>query len=503
MGVVIRQSVKSSIVSLTGALIAVLINYLYTLRLPKAEVGSIQFLLRLGAVLQFVILLGAGPVLFTYIGKIQDVAKRKALISVSMLVPAAAILILTIPYVILREQIILLFLPEDRAFISNFFYLIPPFALFWSYMTLFESYLWSQVKVALPTFIKEVVFRVINLGLLALLWVNAISFNEFIFYLIFSHLLLAVCLLYIAVKTEAFGFSGNWKIFSLAEYKDMGSFAWYHLLSGISLYLLGYLDTFFLGLWKGFAPLAVYAMAVQIVTFMIIPYRVMATATMPVLNESLVNNDRAKLENVFHRSGINIFIVAVGLFVLIACNLHNAVAILPPQYEAVTPICLILMLGRLIDMATGLNSEVIGLSHLYKFNFRISIVLLICLVAFNYLLVPEYGIYGAAWGATLSLAVFNILKFFYLSKRMDLHPFSKNTVSVLLIGIVSASVGYFLPVIPSASESFLHHLLLVFADVAVRSMLIVLVFVLMTYKLKPSGDFNQYMDNLIRSKRLF
>ena len=152
MGIVIRQSVKSSIVSLAGALIAVLINYLYTLRLPKAEVGSIQFLLRIGAVLQFVILLGTGPILFTYMGKMQDVVKRKVLISICMVIPAAAIIIFSIPYFIFHKEVIELFQAEDQAFISRFFSFIPLFALFWSYITLFESYLWSQIKVAVLSF---------------------------------------------------------------------------------------------------------------------------------------------------------------------------------------------------------------------------------------------------------------------------------------------------------------------------------------------------------------
>ena len=503
MGIVIRQSVKTSIVTLTGALFAVLTQYLYTKKLLVEEVGSISFILRLGAVLQFLLLMGAAQVLFSYIAKTTDDQRRKNLIGLCMAVPLATLLILLGPFVIFRAEIIQWFRPQDRAFIAEFYYYIPPFALFWSYITLLEAYLWWQIKVAMVAFFKEIVLRALILVTFAFLWFKLVDFNQFIIFLIFIHLILAASLFVLSARTNEFGIATNWKIFKREDCIDMGRFGWYHLLSGISMYILGYLDTFLLGLWAGMQALGPYSVAILIVSFMVIPYRVMANASMPVINQALIDKDMMKLKDLFHRSGINILIMAVGMFILIGCNLHNAVAVLDKEYASVGALSLIIMVGRLIDMGTGVNSELIGLSDLYKFNFRSSIVLLVLLLVFYYFLVPQYGAIGAAWGSTLSLVFFNLLKLIYLWKKMSLHPFSNKSAIVLISGAIAGGIGYFIPQISPSNAANGTEFVLVGADVAFRSLIVAGVYSALLLYFKPSPDLNQYLKSVRENRRLF
>jgi O-antigen/teichoic acid export membrane protein len=199
-----------------------------------------------------------------------------------------------------------------------------------------------------------------------------------------------------------------------------------------------------------------------------------------------------KVENLFKRAGINILIVAVGMWLLIVLNMHNAVLLLNKGYESVTWLVVILSLGKLVDMGTGLNNEMISISKHYKFNFYISLVLVGLIFVFNRLLIPMYGVYGAALGTTLALVCFNIAKFIFLWNKMRLQPFSRGSIWVIVAGVVAGVVGYWLPFLFNP-----------FADVAVRSGVILLLYGVLLIVFKPSEDLNHFLASVRKSKKLF
>ena len=150
------------------------------------------------------------------------------------------------------------------------------------------------------------------------------------------------------------------------------------------------------------------------------------------------------------------------------------------------------MLGRVVDMATGLNSELISVSKYYKFNFRISFLLVVLLLVFNRILIPKYGIYGAAWGATLSIAFFNLAKMVFLWWKMQLHPFSSKSLLVLLAGAGAWVAIYFIPTLFNP-----------IVDSILRSGIIVFVYACLLIWFKPSEDLNVYLRSIKENKRLF
>ena len=218
----------------------------------------------------------------------------------------------------------------------------------------------------------------------------------------------------------------------------------------------------------------------------------MSPASIPTLNKAYLSGDPKQLSSLFHRSGINILIAATAMFLLIACNLDNVVTILPDNYSTIKPIVLILMIGRMIDMATGFNSEVTSISKHYKFNFRISVLLLVMLVAFCYWLIPQYGDFGAAWATTIALALFNIAKMFFLWWKMKLQPFTKNSLLVVVAGMIAFAAGYWFP-----------YILNPVADAIIRSLVIVIAYLGLLIWLKPSEDLNSYLASIKANKRLF
>lgn len=502
MGIVFRQSIKSSIVIFFGAFLGAVSNLIYPYVLSQTQLGFFTNIIYWSALLQVFMLLGTGSVLAVFIQKYpEDGEKRKVLITISVLATLMTTLMFSGAYIFSKEYIIAQYQSVDQPLVREYFYWTPLLLLLMSFGTLFEMYLLSQTKTAISAFSKEVLVRVANLALIGLLAAGVLSFKVFIIANIFVYVLPAIMLMYVSSTTSGFGFSTTWNVFDRKEYAEILKFAWYHLLLGVSLNIMGYLDTLMLATLdvRGMETVAPYRIAVFIISVAIIPYRAMSTSSISTLNRAYIDNDLPHLRDLFKRAGSNILLVTAGVFLLIVCNLDNAIALLPPGYEVVKPVVLILAFGRVLDIATGVNSELINLSKYYKFNFRVSVLLIILLYCFNRFLIPAWGIYGAAWSATITLAVFNITKAIFLWRKMGLHPVTRNNILILLAAVCAGVIGYFFPVVFNAED----HVVAACVDTLIRSAVIGGIYFLLLIWLKPSDDLKNYLASVKKDKKLF
>jgi O-antigen/teichoic acid export membrane protein len=497
MGIVFRQSVKSVIVILAGNVLGALFNYCSTYVFGEQfrELGFSRLIFNVASIFQFVLLLGFNSVMQTLMQNYANSDKRKkVLITLCLLIPIVATIVLLPGYLFFREEIVHLFKVEDQAYFHQYYFWILFLVLLWSYMNLLESYLVSQHKAAQSMFMREVVLRSINMGILAAFYFQWISFHVYILCTILVYCLPVMVLLFLAKRTEGFGFSGRWRLFNKTEYKGIFHFSWYHLLTSVSVFLIGYLDVLMLATLdkNGMASVPAYSISVFIAGLMMAPFRAMAIAVVPVLNKAYYDKDMVELRDIYKRSGVNILIVAVGMSLVIGLNLNNAVAILPKGYESVSMLALILIIGKMAEMATGLNTELMSVSSLYKFAFRILLLLLLLVIVLNRLLIPKFGPYGAAWGVTIAVVVFNIAKTVFLQKKMGMHPFTSQSFKIVLIGLLIAAVVYFIPVIG-------HPVI----DACIRTMIILAAYGFLLIRFRVSEDINTYLASVIKKKRLF
>ena len=266
--------------------------------------------------------------------------------------------------------------------------------------------------------------------------------------------------------------------------------------------LLAYMDALLLPFYdhKGFAAVAVYRVPVFFISFLQLPLKALMPASFTVLAKAFTENDHAKAKDFFIRSSINILIPSVCVAVLIGCNLENVVAVIRNGYSELVPVFLILFIGSIVNIATGMNDQVLSITNYYKFNFYLSLLLIVVLFLLIRLLVPHYSIYGAAWSTTTTIVIFNIVKCIFVWKKLDMQPFSSKTLLVVLCGVPPLAAGYFLPhFFDNGHHVYVH----TFLDVVVRSIVIVTTYLAMLLWLKPSPDLEEYIASIRKNKRLF
>jgi O-antigen/teichoic acid export membrane protein len=495
MGIVFRQSLKTSVVTFGGALLGAAILYMSVRILTTQQYGFSRNLIAQSLAAVQLILMGIHSMLNVYVHKYPpgDV-RRKVLLTWCLTIPVLLSVLLSIPYYIFRSQIVHFYKPEDQWLAARYFDLLPFSAFLWSAMTLLEQYLCSQMKVAASAFMREIAHRLVQIAILGLFAAGYISFDVFLSSTIFSAAAPVALLFWMAARTEGFGISFELGRFSRKEYIELLRFSFYHMLTNVSMFLLTYVDALMLAplAQSGTSAVAVYSPAVFLMSILSIPYRALATAAMPDLAAAYEQNQMGKVENVFNRAAINGWIIGVGMMAIIVCNLPNAVRILRPEYAALQQVAIILVIGRMADMLTGLNNEILSISKHYRLLFWMTVGLVVMIIAFNWWLIPIYGVVGAAAGTTLAMTLFNILKLIVVKAKLGLQPISKQTGYVLLAGIVAMLPGYFMPFLGYAVW-----------DAIVRSTVIAAAFGVLMLLLKPSKDMHHLVEQVRSKKRLF
>lgn len=495
MGVVFRQSIKTIIVTLTGAVLGAAIAYLSTKLIAQQQLGYARSLLALAVILSQFVLVGMQTTVYVFIHKYpEDHAGRPVLLTLSMAPILILTLLLSVGYILAKPYILPLYEAKDIALVDRYFLWLPPYILFWALIIYLEHLLSAQMKVAASTFLKEIVLRSLNILVILAFGFGFINFDWFIALSVLVHIIPVTVLLMMARKIKGFRLSTNWGALSRIEYKSIFNFAIAHLLVNLSISLLDNIDIIMIPMLdvSGMESASIYFISVYIMSVYFIPYRAMVLSATPILTKEFQAGNMSKARDIFKRSSINIWIVTLGLGAIIACNMHNVVAILPAEYSSVFSVALILMVGRTINMLSGMNTEVIGISDHYRFNFYITLVLIILMVLLNYILIPRYGVIGAAWGTTIAMTIHNAAKTLFIWWKFKFQPFYKNSLIILASASIAALAGYFLP-----------YILNPIVDTIARFIVISILYVTLLLVFKPSQDLQEYLKSVKNNKKLF
>jgi O-antigen/teichoic acid export membrane protein len=239
----------------------------------------------------------------------------------------------------------------------------------------------------------------------------------------------------------------------------------------------------------GLDALGIYSTAFYIAVLIELPKRAIAQIGMSIIATAYKNNNVSEIKAIYKKSSINNLIIGSLLFIGIWINLDNIFSIMPNSelFKVGKWIVLIIGAGKLIDMIAGLNGEIIVMSKHYRINVYLVVLLTLFTILANYLLIPIYGLEGAAIGSSLALLFFNLSKFGFLYWKESIQPFSLKTLVVILIASLTLLTGLYLPVFDNP-----------YVDILYRSIIATFLFGSLILWLKPSEDIQNLITGFIK-----
>ena len=164
---------------------------------------------------------------------------------------------------------------------------------------------------------------------------------------------------------------------------------------------------------------------------------------------------------------------------------------LPAEYIQCIDVVYIVGIGALINISTGVNSAIVFYSKHYILGTIFLVITFAITVVLNLLLIPIYGIYGAAIASASASFIFNFVKFFFIYQKFKFQPYTLKSLYIMLLIICCSVITYFLPEINSNS----------FINLIYKGGVVSLLYIITVYQLKLAPElFNMIKLKLIKSK---
>jgi len=474
MGIVLKQSFKNTLILFLGFAIGGLnVLFLYTHFLHEDYYGLITFLLSSANMILPLLVFGMQHTIIKFYSSYKTKNQQDQFLSTSLLLPLLIIIPLALVGAMAYETIAE-WLSRENAIIKPYTYLIFLAAIFMGYFEVFYSWSKVQLQSVFGNFVKEMFARISATILLILVYFEKITEEQFIY---------AIVIVYgirmLLMMVYAFSLYKPKLIFKFPEnFTEIISYSMYIILAGSAAGILLEIDKFMIPQLEQIAEVAYYSVGIYIASVISIPSRAMKQIINPLTARELNANNLEEVESLYKKSSVNLLAAGGLLFLLINLNVKDLYVLIDkPEFSVGIVIVLVISVSEMIKTIIGTNGAILTNSRYYKAFFYFSVAMAVSVVILNRWLIGIYGINGAALATLLVVFVYSVIKIFYVKQKLNMQPFTANTIKVLLLITAVFFIFHF--------WSFSFHPII---NILLKSMLISVIYLVLIVKMKVSED---------------
>lgn len=419
----------------------------------------------------------------------QSDTSRQSLLTLTIVISMAGFGLFLALYFVF-DHILVNYYTDKSTLFAKYSTYLPPLVLFILFFETLNSYVRALKDSVTGSFVNEVLVRTLIIILLIVFDFRAISFTQFMILFVLIYGIQPFYLLIYLYKRSELSFASPFRSSSRRLLKGMSAYGLYSLLGGVTALLVGNIDIIMLSAMTDLTSTAVYAIAFYVGSVIAIPQRSIGKIATPILATFLKEKKYQDIGLLYEKTSLNQIIAGSLLLLGIWANMHNLMDLLPPEYQGSKWVIIIIGFAKLFDMATGINGGIILNSSLYRFDLYTNILLVLLAIGTNYLLIPIYGIVGAAVATAGSVLIYNLVKLLFVWVKFSLQPFRWSALSVLIIAGGCLALSFQIP-----------YMLNFFIDLTVRSLIITVIFFSLILAFNLSSDVTQLFRSSLRKAK--
>ena len=357
-----------------------------------------------------------------------------------------------------------------------------------AYFEIFYAWLRVHMHSVFGNFIKEVGLRLFSLLLLIAVYYDILTVEGFVYATAGLYFLALLVTMFYAFSIQKPAF----QFVIPVNTKEILTYTFYIILSGSVANLLLDGDKIMLNQYMVIDNIAFYSIATFIALVISVPSRAMHQIVYPITARLMHENKQQELNDLYKKTSINLQVVGglvmLGIFVNI-----NKLYDMPQLHDYKEGIMVVFMIGlsKYFELILGNNNAIIFNTKYYKTVLFLGVLLVVIAVVLNAIFIPIYGIIGSAFATLLSITIYSLAKLLFVVKRLHLYPFTKQTVTSLVVTFILFIAFYFweFPFTPIISIGF-------------KSILVTLLYVYINYKFVISIEINQVLDVVLKKLKL-
>jgi O-antigen/teichoic acid export membrane protein len=485
VGIIAKQTVKGSIYTYAG----VFLGFIGTgILMPKffttEQVGLTTVLISVTLLFSQFATLGFASVntrIFPYFRNNEN--GHNGLLLLGILVTLTGFIVSIILLYVFKKPILTGKSGESDMITAYTGYFIP-LVFFTVYFLFFDSYSKSLFDSVIGTFLRDFLVKLLNLGLIILYVIDYINFNSFVLGYVTIYILPTIIIVIILIQRKQLKIAGMNPALIQAHKKEIVKVSFYGIMAGFSGIAVVNIDTIVTNMYLGLSLSGIYGIVYFIATLVTISSKSLRKISSIVIAEAWKKEDISTIQTIYSKSTINQLIIGVLIFGGIYINLNNLFYVIP-EYVSGKNALILLLIGFMIEMFSGVSGIIISGSKYYKYFSIQSFISIITLVLFCMVLIPIYGIIGTAIAVSLNYFIFAVIRFVFLYKRFELQPYGMKHILIIIFGAGALFIDYLIPSMSRFEIDFL-----------VRSSIFTCLFLIPTIIFKTSPEINEMLVKL-------
>ena len=492
MGIIRKQSIYGTLYSYIGVILGFVVTAILFPRILSTEqVGLLKVLVAYSVLFAQFAGLGFNAVtikLFPYFRDEKN--KHHGFLGLTLLVSIAGFIIAALAFLLMRTYLIEQSEGKSELF-NDYYYYVIPLIFFTLLFNVFDTYFRVLYNATKGIFVKEVVQRVGLLVVILIYYFGYIDFHTTVLLYLLVLVSPSILLLASLIKNKKLFLIPDFNFIDKNLRNQMLSVGFFGIIASYSGVLVMNIDILMINKMLGLSAAGIYTVTFYFGTLILVPLRTMGKISSVVIADSWKANDLDNIHSIYKKSSLSLSIVGLLLFIGIWGNIDNVFQIIRDDYLPGKMVILYIGIANLFDIALGVNPQIIVNSKYYKYLSYFLTGFAVLLVITNLLLIPKYGIVGAAIASLISKFIYNFVKFIFLYQKFRFQPFSYRHVILIVIALASYWISTLIP-------AFSNYIV----DIIIRSSIIFTLFVVPVYFFKISDDINDRIDMLL-SKFIF
>lgn len=487
MGIIARQTIQSSIFSYLGVILGgINVAILYPRIFSEDQIGMINILVALSAIFAQFSSLGINGVTNYFFHYFKDkINHHHGFFNIIVGVILVGFCGFLIVYGLFEEQI-LRTKAEETLPLSEYSIYIIPLTFFTLAFKAFDIFAAVLAKSVIGTFLKEFVFRLINMALITAFFYNIIDYPQFLFWYTTGLAVPPVVIIIELMRKGHLFLTPPDKNLIKKHRSRMFKVGGFNILNGFGNMLVSNIDRYMINYFLGLGATGIYSVTNYVGTLVQIPRRSMGKVAAPMLAKLWSEGKHDELQKIYDRSTISQLLLGTYIFIGIWINIDAIFIIIPQNYESGKWVIFFIGLANLFHCFLGLGGLLITTSRYFRVRTYLTFFLGLMVVLTNMVFIPLWDVSGAAIASAFSTLLYVALNMLFLHFKMGIKPFLKQHIVIPIIG----SVSYFL--IHTISINGIHWIW----ELIINSILVSLVYVSLAWGLGVIPNIKQFFRHL-------
>ena len=216
------------------------------------------------------------------------------------------------------------------------------------------------------------------------------------------------------------------------------------LMAGMVQILNKEIDQYMIGYFLDSGKVAIYSVAAHVASFSSFTLSAVNSIFAPMISELYHAGRRSDLSSLYSRSVkwiVSINIMIFGMTLVFADDIMHLAG---DEFVVGNVVLIIVMLGQLVNSGVGSVGLLNSMTGHPKYNLISNICAVSANIILNFLLIRDYGMIGVGVASAVSVAINNIVNFIFMYHHLQMHPYSKRFLGIILSCACSVPVIFVL-----------------------------------------------------------